>query len=210
MILAGVAGGLLGALTTNLYARVIAGVTSGHEARGAARGLDRVGRGMQPAQAVGRADCDAAVEVGSTAYEAITGHSPPSSSRVALGTAAHYAFSAAAGLIYGVLAARYPALRSGFGVLYGGLVWAIADEGVVPALGLSRGPRELSAGIHAYSLIGHAVFGTTLEGVRRLHIRVKTCGTPPRRSGAGEESHATPRRIPHPVVTLARLGCCFN
>jgi uncharacterized membrane protein YagU involved in acid resistance len=126
---------------------------------------------MQPPQAIDRADQDAAVQVGSLAYEAITSRTPPPSAKGQLGMAAHYTFSATAGLIYGVLAARYPAVRSGFGVVYGTLVWAIADEGVVPALGLSRGPRELSAGIHLYSLIGHAVFGATLEGVRRLGVR---------------------------------------
>ena len=171
MPIAGLAGGLLGALTTNLYARALSRVTGGHEARGAAPGRDRSGRGMQPPQALDRADRDAAVQVGSLAYKVTTSRTPPPASKVQLGAAAHYTFSATVGLIYGVLAARYPAIRSGFGVMYGTLVWAIADEGVVPALGLSRSPRELSAGIHLYSLIGHAIFGATLEGVRRLGCR---------------------------------------
>ena len=126
---------------------------------------------MQPPQALDRADRDAAVQVGSLAYKVTTSRTPPPASKVQLGAAAHYTFSATVGLIYGVLAARYPAIRSGFGVMYGTLVWAIADEGVVPALGLSRSPRELSAGIHLYSLIGHAIFSATLEGVRRLGCR---------------------------------------
>jgi uncharacterized membrane protein YagU involved in acid resistance len=168
MLLAGLAGGLLGAFTTNLYAGAVSRITRGREARGAAPGSARSGRGMQPPQALHRADRDAAVQVGEIAYEAITFRAPPASAELRLGTAAHYAFSVSAGLAYGILAPRYPTLRSGFGVLYGTLVWAIADEGIVPLLGLSRKPRELSVGIHLYSLIGHALFGATLEGARRL------------------------------------------
>jgi hypothetical protein len=167
MILAGLAGGLAGAFVTNLYTRAISGATNGKEGEGAARGADRLGRGMQPPQALGAASNDATVQVGSIAYGAIVGSPPPPSYRAPLGTAAHYAFSAGAGLSYGLLSSRFPALRIGFGTFYGCLVWALADEGVVPALGLSRGPRQLSLGVHAYSLIGHAIFGATLEGVRR-------------------------------------------
>jgi hypothetical protein len=36
---------------------------------------------------------------------------------------------------------------------------------------LSRGPRQLTAGMHAYSLLGHWVYGATLESVRRLGTR---------------------------------------
>jgi hypothetical protein len=47
------------------------------------------------------------------------------------------------------------------------LVWAAADEGAMPALGLSRGPRELPWSVHAYALLGHCVFGATLETTLR-------------------------------------------
>ena len=59
-------------------------------------------------------------------------------------------------------------LRKGFGSFYGTLVWAIADEGVIPAFGLSREPRDVSADVHAYALSGHCVYGAALECVRRL------------------------------------------
>jgi hypothetical protein len=41
---------------------------------------------------------------------------------------------------------------------------------MMPALGLSRSPREQSAGMHAYSLAGHWIYGATLEAVRRLVV----------------------------------------
>jgi uncharacterized membrane protein YagU involved in acid resistance len=168
MILAGLAGGLLGALVTNVYTRVTSTATGGHEGEGAAPGAHRAGRGMQPPQALHDANDDATIKVGSIAYQAITGRSTPASSRAALGAAAHYAFSTSAGLLYGIIASRFPPLRSGYGVAYGCLVWAVADEGIVPALGLSRGPRQLPLGIHIYSLVGHAIFGATLESALRL------------------------------------------
>jgi hypothetical protein len=163
----GVAAGLLGGLAANLYTRAVAAANGGREAAGAAPGADRFGRGMQPAQAIGPADRDAAVQVGTAAYRAVTGGEPSAAIRPRLGTAAHYAFSAAAGAWYVCAADRLPLLRSGFGTVYGTIVWLVADEGAMPALGLSRRARQLPAGVHAYSIGGHWVYGATLEAVRR-------------------------------------------
>jgi uncharacterized membrane protein YagU involved in acid resistance len=88
--------------------------------------------------------------------------------RLRLGTSAHYAFSAALGTSYLVLAQFAPAIRLRWGLVYGTAVWAVADEGAMPGLGLSRGPRQLPIGVHLYSLLGHWVFGATLESMTRL------------------------------------------
>lgn len=166
---AGVLGGLAGGLTMNLFARVArAARDENREAAGAAPGLDRDGRGAQPPQARGRTEDDAAVKTGTLAYKAATGHAPDPKLKPWLGTLAHYGFSAAAGACYGIMAERLQFVRSGHGALYGTLVWVVADEGVTPALGLSRGPRELHPAVHAYALAGHLVFGATLESVVRL------------------------------------------
>jgi len=164
----GVVGGLLGGLAMNAYARATAAATDGREAAGASPGTDRVGRGMQPPQADGRAENDAAVRVGSAVYTAVTRHQPDRPGRRRLGVMAHYGFSAAIGVCYVLLARRRPLIRRGFGCLYGAVVWAVADEGVMPGLGLSRSPRALTAGVHAYSLLGHCVYGATLECARRI------------------------------------------
>ena len=63
---------------------------------------------------------------------------------------------------------RAPELRRGFGTVYGSLVWATADEGAVPALGLSKKPGEIPLGVHAYALGAHWVYGATLEACRRI------------------------------------------
>jgi hypothetical protein len=167
MVALGIAGGLLGGLAMNTFARAVAWATGGHEADGAAPGRDRLGRGMQPPQSDGRADDDAAVRVGSGVYRAATGRSPDRQLRLRLGALAHYGFSAAAGVGYMLIADRAPVLRRGYGGLYGALVWLTADEGVMPALRLSRSPAELRPGIHVYSMAGHWIYGAALEAVRR-------------------------------------------
>jgi uncharacterized membrane protein YagU involved in acid resistance len=166
--IAGLAGGLLGSLAMNVYARVVRMGNHGVEAPGAAPGRDRDGRGMQPPQARHRADQDAAVQAGTLVYRSLTGDVPAKSTRRWLGTAAHYGFGGAAGVVYAIASNRAPGLRAGFGVLYGSLVWAVADEGAMPALGLSRGPRDLPIGVHLYALAGHWVYGATLDCALRL------------------------------------------
>ena len=41
----------------------------------------------------------------------------------------------------------------------------IADEGAIPALGLSRGPREIPVRSHLTALCEHWVYGAALEAV---------------------------------------------
>ena len=81
------------------------------------------------------------------------------------GHRAHYAFSAAVGVNYMLASERAPELRRGFGTVYGSLVWATADEGAVPALGLSKTPDQIPLGVHAYALGAHWVYGATLEAL---------------------------------------------
>jgi hypothetical protein len=162
---AGIAGGLLASVAMNMFARAVT-AARGREADGAAPGAERHGRGVQPPQADGAAHDDAAVRVGATAYRAVTGREPDRDMYPWLGSAAHYAFGAAAGALYG-LADRRSWLRTGYGTLYGGLVWAVVDEGLTPAFGLSRGPRQLPAGVLLYGLCGHLVYGSTLDCVTR-------------------------------------------
>jgi putative membrane protein len=164
---AGFVAGLAASFAMDMFSVVVRAANHGREAAGAAPGADRGGRGAQPPQARGNAADDAAVRSGAAAYEAVAGHPPPRDLRPWLGSAAHYLFGASAGAIYGVLAPRSPTVRGGFGTVYGAMVWAIADEGVIPALGLSRSPRQLPAGVQLYSLANHWVYGATLESVRR-------------------------------------------
>lgn len=100
--------------------------------------------------------------------ERIAGHELPKDEKASAGDRVHYSFGAFLGVIYGIGAELVPMTRTGFGVPYGLTVAAIADEVVVPALGLSGLPWKSPASTHAYSVASHIVFGVALEGVRRL------------------------------------------
>ena len=69
--------------------------------------------------------------------------------------------------VYGAAAEIVPQVTAAAGLPYGGLIWLGADEGVVPALGLSKSPGEYPVSTHAYALASHLVYGATTEGVRR-------------------------------------------
>lgn len=167
-ILAGLAGGVMATLAMDAYVWALSAGGRQREAEDATPGGDRLARGVQPAQAEGSSSHDAPVRVGAAAYRAVTGDEPERSVRPWLGTAAHYGLGLAAGLCYGIAIDRAPWLRAGFGTLYGALVWVVADEGLVPAAGLSRRPLQLSPSVHAFALGGHLAFGAALEGTVRL------------------------------------------
>jgi putative membrane protein len=84
------------------------------------------------------------------------------------GPAMHYAMGAVSGGIYGAVAAAFPVAAAGFGSLFGAVLWAIADEVVVPALGLSKSPTEYPPEVHANALASHVVYGISTDLVRRL------------------------------------------
>jgi uncharacterized membrane protein YagU involved in acid resistance len=177
----GAVSGIVAAMAMDTFSRLMQRA-DGREAEGAAPGPDREAKGVQPAQAKGSAGQDATVQVGTAAFKAVAGYTPDREVQQWLGTAAHYAFSAALGVNYAIASERAPAMRRGFGTLYGSFVWATADEGIVPAAGLSKTPAEIPVGVHAYALGAHWVFGAALEAARRLAAGlwpVRTIETPP-------------------------------
>lgn len=166
-LLEGMAAGLAGTLAMDAFSAAVSRGGTEREANGAAPGGDRLFRGVQPAQADGAATDDATVRAGTAAYRAVTGDEPNGAERRWLGTLAHYGFGISAGVGYALASEKFSALRSGFGTLYGLFVWAAADEGLMPALGLSRPPARLTPGMHAYAIGGHLAFGAALEAALR-------------------------------------------
>ena len=63
-----------------------------------------------------------------------------------------------------------PIVGFGRGLGYGAAVWAVADELMVPALGL--GPKEAPPKTHVRGLIAHLVYGLALDGMFRTGRRV--------------------------------------
>jgi putative membrane protein len=164
--LAGALAGAAGALAMNMFQRLAAQTGQGREADDATIGLPRTGRGPQPAQALGNASDDATARVANAALS-VVGYelSDPRAKQMA-GEFVHLAFGALNGAAYGLAAELDSRVTAAAGVPFGAAVWAVADEGIVPALGLSRGPREASAGLLAYGLLSHFVYGLTTEAVR--------------------------------------------
>lgn len=79
----------------------------------------------------------------------------------------HYAMGATSGALYGSAAELAPQVKVAAGAPFGAAVWLIADEAVVPALGLSKGPTEYPLSTHASALASHLVYGLTTEVVRQ-------------------------------------------
>ena len=142
-------------------------VGDGREAPGAAPGDDRFGRGAQPPQALRTANRDASVLLGAAIFRAIAGRDPDPDAQLWIGSAMHYAFSGAVGVVDAGIADRVPVVQTGNGLTYGALVWVVADEGAMPALGVSRGPGELDPRVHVFALLAHLVYGATLRAIWR-------------------------------------------
>jgi putative membrane protein len=167
-ILAGAVAGLAGALAMNQFQRLAASTGGGREADDATIGAPRTGRGPQPAQALGNASDDATSRIAGVAASAVGYPLTTPRARQVGGEFVHLAFGAITGAVYGAAVELEPRTRSAVGVPFGIAVWALADEGVVPALGLKRSPLETSAALQGYSLASHVVYGATTELVRGL------------------------------------------
>ena len=165
-LVAGAVAGLAGALAMNQVQRIAARAGSGREADDATIGLPRTGRGPQPAQAIGHGSNDAPTRVADAVTSSVGIPLSSPRTRQMAGEFVHLAFGAVTGAVYGAAVELNPRLRAAAGVPFGVAVWALADEGIVPALGLKRSPREASAGLHAYSFTSHVVYGAATELVR--------------------------------------------
>jgi putative membrane protein len=99
--------------------------------------------------------------------QAVAGRAVPKPDKPKAGAAVHYGFGAALGLIYGAVAAQWRGVTAGLGAVFAIGVALVADEALVPALGLGPSPADTPPKTHAYSLASHLVFGVTLEAVRR-------------------------------------------
>jgi hypothetical protein len=84
------------------------------------------------------------------------------------GLALHWALGVGSGAVYAVLRRRFGSIGRAAGLGFGSMFWAVVDEGLVPALGLTPGPRAFPWQTHARGLAGHLTFGTVTNGTLRL------------------------------------------
>jgi hypothetical protein len=84
------------------------------------------------------------------------------------GAAVHWALGIGSGAVYAIVRRRLAWIGRLAGVGFGTAFWAAVDEGLVPALGLTPGPRAFPWQTHARGLAGHLTFGTVTDGTLRL------------------------------------------
>ena len=99
--------------------------------------------------------------------EGLFDHKLKKSEKEPAGEAMHYAMGATSGLIYGIASEIAPVTTVGLGLPFGAAVWLVADDVVVPALGLAKPATEYPLSTHAYALSSHLVYGLTTDIVRR-------------------------------------------
>jgi uncharacterized membrane protein YagU involved in acid resistance len=176
-ILKGLAAGLISGLVASvvmnrfqsLWAKRTEGVERSHGAQSLQQGSPRraVARKLQERSSNTEQD-DATERFASALSVGMVRRQLPEPEKDVAGTVSHYGFGNAAAGLYGVAAELVPGMTKGVGLPFGAFIWLAADEGAVPALGLSKSPAEYPLGTHAYALASHLVFGVTAEAVRRL------------------------------------------
>lgn len=105
-----------------------------------------------------------------SASEAVTGQPIAPPRRQSAGNAVHYLTGTALGLGYTLAARRWPRISTGFGTAFGFRVAALLDNFLVPLFGWGKWPTKAGLASQGYSLSSHAVYGSVLEGSRRLAL----------------------------------------
>lgn len=169
---AGVVGGLVASWTMNQFQALLGKLLEGEERSHGAQSLQQ----GSPEHGIGRELAEAGVDdpkdtAPARLAQAVSvyafDHELTKDEKEVGGRVAHYAMGVSAGAVYGALAEVLPEATAGFGLPFGAAVWAVADEGIVPALGLSKSPTAYPLSIHAYAFASHLVYGLTTEAVRR-------------------------------------------
>ncbi len=169
---AGVVAGLAAAWTMNRFqaalSRFMEGEERSHGAQSLQQGSPQHGiAGELQSRGKDSEQDDAPARLANAIAVAALDHELTEREKEAAGTAFHYAMGATSGALYGAVAEIIPGVKAGAGLPFGAAVWVIADEGIVPALGLSKPATEYPISIHAYAFTSHLIFGLTTEVVRR-------------------------------------------
>jgi putative membrane protein len=148
---AGLVGGLAASFVMNQYQALVMKLTEGNKVPGSQSSEDE----------------PATVKVGEKVSQMLFGHELTEFEKKAADPIVHYAMGGISGMFYGALAEVAPRSSAGLGLPFGTGVWAILDEVMVPALGLSKSSLEFPLSNHAYSLSSHLVYGLTTDVVRK-------------------------------------------
>ena len=166
---AGLVGGLVASWTMNRFQSAWTKAAEGFEKPHGAQSM-QPSEGGQPGHGSEHAkknQDDATVKVARAISKGALGHELRESEKEEAGALVHYAFGTVAGGFYGAIAEFAPEVTVGTGLPFGAGFWLIADETVVPLLGLSKPLTGYPVTTHVYALSSHLVFGLTAEIVRR-------------------------------------------
>lgn len=170
--LAGLAAGFVASAVMNQFQKTVSPMITGekrsHGAQSLQKGSPQMGIGKKLAEdGLDDPTDDAAERLANAMNVAATGEALDKGRKDTVGTVLHYGYGASMGAVYGMAAEVLPEIAVGKGAVYGGMIWAAADEGVVPLLGLSKAPVEYPLPVHISALAAHVVYGLVLEVVRR-------------------------------------------
>jgi hypothetical protein len=174
---AGVVGGLVASAVMNqfqaLWGRLAEGVERSHGAQSLQPGSPRHGVGGElRAEGKDEQQDDATERLANAVSLGVSGRELTEREKDVAGVVFHYAMGTTSGALYGAVAELMPEVKAGAGLPFGVAVWLTADEGILPAAGLSKSPAEYPLSIHVYSLSSHLVYGLTTELVRRAVRKV--------------------------------------
>ena len=150
-IVAGAVGGLVAAFVMTEYQALTAKFTESDK----------------PKKSQKKEDESANVKAAEMISENVFDHNLKKWEKEPAGEVMHYLMGGVSGAIYGATAELTGATTFAAGLPFGSAVWAIADDVVVPALGLSKSPTEYPLSTHAYALSSHWVYGLVTEIVRK-------------------------------------------
>ncbi|WP_126665498.1 DUF1440 domain-containing protein [Croceibacterium ferulae] len=154
-LLAGAAGGIAATAAVAIFMQMSKPLTGNDPAAPDAAGEPRIG------------SPDAATR----AVEQGLGKPLSEGSKPAATGAFQFAFGALLGAAYGLAARQVPLASAARGTLFGAGVFAVADEVLVPATGLSGKPADSPAEVHGGALAMHLLFGLVADSVRRALLR---------------------------------------
>lgn len=87
--------------------------------------------------------------------------------------AAHFAYGAACGALFGLLRPLLPRSDAASGIVFGGAVWGVSYLGLLPSLGLFPSAKDDAPPRQAVMIAAHAIYGSSLA---RLHHLLTNAG----------------------------------
>lgn len=161
-------------LLKGLFAGLVGGIAGTYAMSWAQKGWmlleEQAGEG--PSKDTGPDEEPATVEAADDVSEAVRDRGLTDTEKEAAGQVMHYGMGATSGAIYGATTAVFPIASIGLGLPFGAVLFAIADEVIVPALGYSDPPGEVAPEVHARGLVAHLVYGLVTDLTRRAVLEV--------------------------------------